>query len=55
VPVIALTRVTGRELGSIYVQKGVLGKWLVFAIGVLVTVYLLIATNSLRPTALFNA
>jgi hypothetical protein len=32
-PVIVVTLVSGRDLGSIYVKKGVIGKWLVVAIG----------------------
>ena len=48
VPVIALTRLSGRHLGSIYV-RGLAGKWLVFAIAFFVVFYLFLATVPLRP------
>ena len=49
VPVIVATLVSGRDLGSIYVQKGVMGKWLVLAIGFFVAFYLFLLTIPLRP------
>jgi uncharacterized protein len=47
--VVGATLLSGRDLGSIYVQKGVVGKWLVVAIGVFVVVYLFVLTLPLRP------
>ncbi len=49
VPVIVVTLVSGRDLGSIYIQKGVIGKWLLLAIGFFVVFYLFVLTIPLRP------
>jgi membrane protease YdiL (CAAX protease family) len=48
-PIILLTKVAGRDLGSIYVRRGKLGGWLGFAIVFFVIIYLFIATLPLRP------
>ncbi len=47
--VIVVTLVSGGDLASIYVQKGLTGKWLVLAIGFFVVFYLLVLTIPLRP------
>jgi membrane protease YdiL (CAAX protease family) len=49
VPVVVLTRISGRDLGSIYVRKGVLGRWFVFAIVFFVVFYVFLASLPLRP------
>ena len=49
VPVLVLTRISGRDLGSIYVRKGVLGRWFVFAIVFFVVFYVFLASLPLRP------
>jgi membrane protease YdiL (CAAX protease family) len=49
VPVILLTWISGRDLGSIYVRKGVLGRWFVFAIVFFVVFYVFLASLPLRP------
>ena len=49
VPVLALTRLSGRDLGSIYVRRGIVGRWFVFAIAFFVVFYLFTATIPLRP------
>lgn len=49
VPVVVLTRISGGDLSSIYVRKGVLGRWFVFALVFLVTFYLFLASLPLRP------
>jgi len=49
VPIVVLTRLSGSDLGSIYVRKGVLGRWLVFAVVFFVLFYFLLATLPLRP------
>jgi membrane protease YdiL (CAAX protease family) len=48
VPVIALTRLSGRDLGSLYV-RGPARAWLVSAIAFFVVFYLFLATAPLRP------
>jgi uncharacterized protein len=49
VPIIVLTRVSGRDLGSIYLRKGIVGRWLLLAIIFFVLFYFFIATIPLRP------
>jgi membrane protease YdiL (CAAX protease family) len=49
VPIVVLTRLSGSDLGSIYVRKGVLGRWFVFALVFFVLFYFLLATLPLRP------
>ena len=49
VPVLVLTRISGRDLGFIYVRKGVLGRWFVFAVVFFVVFYIFLATLPLRP------
>jgi membrane protease YdiL (CAAX protease family) len=49
VPVIIFARLSGRDLGSIYLRKGIGGRWLVLAIVFLVLFYVFLATIPLRP------
>jgi uncharacterized protein len=49
VPIVALTMLSGSDLGSIYVRKGVLGRWFVFAVVFFVVFYVFLATLPLRP------
>ena len=49
VPVVVLTRISGQDLGSISVRKGVLGRWFVFACVFFVLFYVFLATLPLRP------
>lgn len=48
-PVVVLTRISGQDLSSIYVRKGVLGRWFVFAIVFFVMFYAFLASLPLRP------
>jgi membrane protease YdiL (CAAX protease family) len=48
-PVVVLTRISGGDLSSIYVHKGVLGRWFVFAIVFFGAFYLFPASLPLRP------
>jgi membrane protease YdiL (CAAX protease family) len=48
-PVLLFTRASGRDLGSVYARKGVVGGWLVLAIIVFVACYVFTATIPLRP------
>jgi membrane protease YdiL (CAAX protease family) len=48
-PVIVLTKVSGRDLASIYARKRVDRRWLVFAICALAACYVFSATIPLRP------
>jgi membrane protease YdiL (CAAX protease family) len=49
IPVVVLTLVSGRDLGSIYLRWGKRRGWLVVAIAFFVVFYLFIATLPLRP------
>jgi uncharacterized protein len=49
VSVVVVTRLSGQDLGSIYVRKGVLGRWFVFAIAFFVVLYVFLASLPLRP------
>ena len=49
VPVVVLTRISGGHLSSIYVRKGVLGRWFVFALVFSVAFYAFLASLPLRP------
>ncbi len=49
VPIVVLTRFSGSDLGSIYVRKGVLGRWFVFAVVFFVLFYFFLASLPLRP------
>jgi len=49
VPIVVLTRLSGSDLGSIYVRKGVLGRWFVFAAIFFVLFYFFLASLPLRP------
>lgn len=49
IPVIFLTRIWGHDLHSIYIRKGVLGWWLVFAIAFFVVFFVFLASLPLRP------
>lgn len=49
VPVIGLTWLSRKDLGSIYVRVGSTGRWLAFALVFFVAFYLFIATIPLRP------
>ena len=49
VPIVVLTWISGRSLGSIYIRKGVLGRWLICAIVFFVLFYLFLASLPLRP------
>ena len=49
VPVVGLTKLSGRDLGSIYVRKLVDARWWVFAICAFVAIYVFTATTPLRP------
>lgn len=49
VPVIVLIKLSGQDLRSIYVQKGVVGKWPFAAIAFFVLFYAFTATIPLRP------
>ena len=49
VPIVALTRISGRDLGSIFIRKGVAGRWLLCAIVVFVVFYAFLASLPLRP------
>jgi membrane protease YdiL (CAAX protease family) len=48
-PVLVLTRVSGSDLGSVYVRKGAMGGWLVLAVIVFVACSVFVATLPLRP------
>jgi membrane protease YdiL (CAAX protease family) len=52
VPVIVVTLVSGRDLGSIYVRKGKLGGWLIFSIVFFALFYLFLATIPFRPAGI---
>jgi membrane protease YdiL (CAAX protease family) len=52
VPVVVLTRISGQDLSSIYVRKGVLGRWFIFAIVFFVVFYVFLASLPLRPDSL---
>jgi hypothetical protein len=52
VPIVVLTRISGRDLGSIYVRTGVAGRWLLGAIVFFVLFYLFLASLPLRPDSL---
>ena len=47
--VVVLTKLSGRDLASIYVRIGVIGRWFVFAIIFFVVFYVFLATLPLRP------
>jgi uncharacterized protein len=47
--VVVLTKLSGRDLGSIYVRTGVIGRWLAFAALFFVVFYVFLATLPLRP------
>jgi membrane protease YdiL (CAAX protease family) len=47
--VLVLTRLSGRDLGSIYVRAGVVGRWLAFAVIFSILFYVFLATLPLRP------
>jgi len=49
VPILALAKVAGIDLGSIYLRKGVVGKWLLLAVAFFVAMYVFTATIPLRP------
>jgi membrane protease YdiL (CAAX protease family) len=49
VPVVVLTRISGGDLSSIYVRKGVLGRWLAFALVFFVAFFVFLASLPLRP------
>jgi membrane protease YdiL (CAAX protease family) len=49
VPIVLLTRIIGMDFGSIYLRKGVLGRWFVFAIVFFVVFYAFLASLPLRP------
>jgi len=49
VPILLLTRLSGSDLGAIYVRKGRLGKWLVAAVAFFVLFFVFTATIPLRP------
>jgi membrane protease YdiL (CAAX protease family) len=49
VPILLLTRLAGNSLGSIYIRKGVVGKWLLAAVVFFVLLYVFTATIPLRP------
>jgi membrane protease YdiL (CAAX protease family) len=49
VPVVVLTRISGQDLSSIYVRKGVRGRWFVFACVFFVVFYVFLASLPLRP------
>ncbi len=49
VPVVVLTWIAGHDLSSIYIRKGVLGRWFVFAIVFFVLFYVFLASLPLRP------
>lgn len=49
VPVIAFTRLSGSDLGSIYARRGKIGAWLAVTVGFFVLFYLFLATLPLRP------
>jgi membrane protease YdiL (CAAX protease family) len=49
VPILVLTKVSGLDMGSIYARRGVIGRWLLFAVGAFVAFYLFTATLPLRP------
>jgi membrane protease YdiL (CAAX protease family) len=48
-PIILLLKVSGSDLGSIFVRKGIFGKWLLLAVGFFVAFYIFTATIPLRP------
>jgi membrane protease YdiL (CAAX protease family) len=52
VPVVVLTLVSGKDLGSIYARPGVAGKWLLFAVVFFALFYVYLATIPLRPGSL---
>ena len=47
--VVVLTKLSGRDLGSIYVRTGVIGRWFAFAVIFFVVFYVFLATLPLRP------
>ncbi len=49
VPILVLTRLAGMDLGSLYVRKGIVGKWLLAAVCFFVLFYVFVATIPLRP------
>ena len=49
VPVVVLIKLSGQDLGSIFVQKGNVGKWLFAALAFFVLFYAFTATIPLRP------
>ena len=49
VPILVLMPLAGVDLGSMYVRKGILGKWLLLAVGFFVVFYVFTATIPLRP------
>jgi membrane protease YdiL (CAAX protease family) len=48
VPILVLTRLSGSDLGSIYVRKGIIGKWLVGAVAFSAVFFLFLAAIPLR-------
>ena len=49
VPIVALTKLSGADLASIYVRKNVDARWLLFAIATFAVCFGLTATSPLRP------
>jgi membrane protease YdiL (CAAX protease family) len=49
VPVIVFIKLSGRDLRSIYVRKGIIGKWLLIAVVFFALFYVFTATIPLRP------
>jgi membrane protease YdiL (CAAX protease family) len=47
--VVGLTKLSGRDLGSIYVRAGVIGRWIACAVLFFVVFYVFLATLPLRP------
>lgn len=49
VPIVVLTRASGQDLGSIYIRKGVAGRWLICAVVFFLLFYVFLASLPLRP------
>jgi membrane protease YdiL (CAAX protease family) len=49
VPIVTITLLSGRDLASIYVRRGVAGRWLLLAIAFFALFYVFVLTIPLRP------